>query len=577
MQNNTLESQEKLYQLASLQEQIKSFRTEFEGVKSRIGKIDTLVSIRPITESGGMINLINNGDFTFNDAGYNSASYVDSAEYAADWYQKTQGTAAWLLTPLPAGAVSTQALKNDNTLNTFWDKAAGTANVGGGRILGQKLAKKYLSAGNKVYVRFQIAKKVGSTINADIKIKVSIYDNTTGSEKVIEGSTLILNSTVQGTAGARTRKYILEVITASGSFYSDITSAGTGQVATARDIGTGDPTLDYVNVSWSAIVEQQAYRLYRQASDDLTWRLLTEITNGGTSFRDTGNTPLITFTPPVTQNNPKAEAYILAAGASLTESLQETLMSIRIPSTYNFSTTTEQWLQIEFQKSDGTNSTITEIPIGGILLDKVGLSLANGRWLPSTKDQQSLAVIQTTVPPTSGGGTGEYIPPEGGGEIGCVVPNALVMSVNSATRAVEQILASRVYVGMTLIGKDRHGLMGESKVKRIWKGRTKKVYNVITDLGFCLPCSPTHPIIQTVEDFKGITAHELDRIQLDDLIEILVSPTGEFFFQDYLTAVEVIEHDTEVIGFEMEDSTMTFIANNIVSHNLEQKFYYQQY
>lgn len=576
MINSSISNQENLYQNASLQKQISDLEERYSDTLSKINEIGiTVGTIQTSSVESGMVNLVNNGDFAFNDTGYNDATYTDSDDYAADWYVKAQGTADWLVSTLPGGAVSAQALKADVALNSYWNKAAGITQIGGGDILGQKMAKKYFTGGNRAFVRMQMHKDVGATVDDAISLKVSLYDNTTGQKKILEGQTLQVSPSTQGATGSFTRKYILQIITATGSFYSDVITIP--EVTNALSVtDTSNLTANYVQVSWDAVLEEQEYRLYRHDSEYNEWRLIAQIRNGSTSFRDNGGRNGAIFTPPASQINPKAVSVISNVGAGLLETPRDVLMSVRIPSTYDFSVTTEQWLQIEFVKPDGSATTNTEISARGIVIDKIGLSLANGKWLPSAKDQQTAADIQTTTPPVSSGGGdgGGYIPPDGGGGFGCVLPTALIYTVNDVTGEPELVSADKVYVGMLLIGKNSTGDVKASKVKSIFKGETGLIYNVITrDFGFVLPCSPTHPIIQTVKDRNGVAIHKIERAVNTGMLDvpILVCPDGTAFAQDYILAIEKIYKKEKVLTFEMEDETMTFISNRIVSHNLARK------
>jgi len=559
-----------MYQTASLQKQINDLSKEGKKNTKDISFLgESVRDVQTAVDSqGGMINLLNNGDFSFNDTEYNTAAYAGSDDVAADWYVRaqTQTPEEWLISTFPA-TPSVQILEEDILLNTYWNKDAGVVNVGGGDILGQKLFKKYFTRGNKAYIRCQVHKEVGATVDPTIRLQASIFDNTSGQRKVIEGAVNEITAVVQGTAGSFTRKYILEIITSSGSYFSNITVIP--QVTTALSVtDTTDLISNYVAVDWDSILESQAYKLYRHDSEFNEWRIIAEIVNGNSSFRDVGGRTGEIFTPPLVQINPKALAQVKNFGAGLTETPKDVVMAIRMPSNYDFSVTTEQWFQLEFVGADSSDLTPTEVSAGGIIIDKIGLSFANGRFLPSAKDQQSEAEVQTiTPPPSSGGGGGGGIDPnDGDGGFGCVVPTTLIYALNSATNSVRQVFASQVYVGMILVGKDRHGRISASRVKSIFHATTSRIQCLFTrEYGFALQCSPSQPIIQNVDDNDGVSAHII-KPQIG--AEILVSPDGKTLVQDYLSAYETIEKFSETIIFEMEDETMTFIGNNVVLHNL---------
>lgn len=585
MLDQNIQNSEFAEQLKSLQTQLEKNNEVVKDLSSTVGlvKADVDSINSSVNADSGMINLINNGEFAFDDEGYNDADYADKNIVAAEWYRRPQSEPNWHLNNFPS-TVSDQALKDDDFFYVKWDKAAGLAKIGGSDVLGQKLHHKYLTKGNQVYVRFQLSKDATTEIAPDIKLRVSIYDNTTGQKKIIEGSPKQLTANVQGDTGAFTRKYILEVVTPTGSFYSDITAPEeVNNAISVMDVS--DPTLNYVNVSWTPVIEQSAYKLYRFDSEYNEWRLIAEITNGNTAFRDTGGRAGALFTVPSAQINPKAIAEILNIGSKIKDFARDTILSIRIPSDYDYSVTEEQWLQIEFLKGDNSYPDIADIPPRAIFIDKVGLSFANGRFVPSAKDQQTTAAITTTAPPpsTGGGGGGSYVPPEGGGgydeDLGCVIPSTEITAVSAVTGEERIVPAREVYVGMQLLGKDKHGKLAVGRVKEIIRAKTTMLYTIITKIhGYELICSPTHPIIQNVDDLTGIHAHKLPRLLAKGRKPtILVLDDEGNLVEDEILAIEISNGNSEVLTFEMEDSTSTYISNRIVSHNRAYKPQYSYF
>lgn len=583
-QRNKILIEENTAQLRGVYERLKDVEKTSNESKDRIRILPfNAIEGRP-SESivYGMINLINVGDFAFDDAGYNKFTYAGAADSCAEWYIRDGSIEAFWTQSVDA-TKSAQALDiNAGADKSFWNKVSGDARIGANTILGQKLTNNYASRGNRIFVRFEAAKVAGATIADSLQARVSIFDNTAAKRKIIEGGLKNLTTAVQGTAGTFTRKYILKTVLSSGEFYySDVTAAGGGTVINALSVNNNtNQTVNYVNVSWSAVIEQAAYILYRHDSEFNEWRQIAEIVNGTPSFRDAGGrNGTIPLSFPPAQINARATAVIKNFGIQLRENLQEAVFSIRIPSEYVYAETDprSQWLQIEFLKSDGTPATALELSNGGIIIDKVGFSFAGGRWLPSAKDQQTTAAITTTAPPppppppppssgtTSGGGGDTY---DGGGSFGCVTLDTMVRSFDESTMTIRDVPAGVVYVGMILLGVNKNGDMAMSRVREIYHSKTNKLYIFTTENNRMLPCSPTHPIIQNIEDRKGKSAYLIEN---DD--EVLTSPSGTKIEQSRISSIETL-HSSKLIDtvtFSMEEMTMTIITNGIVSHNLDYK------
>lgn len=578
--NKGIIQEEHTSQLRGLLDRLKTVEKQSGAVASIVKGLPDDLGFKSVNKGGdyGMVNLVNVGDFNFDDSGYNAFAYTGSADFVAEWYKKALPNDAWTLST--SAANSPQAIKNDSLLQTFWDKASGLLRLGAGDILGQRLANNYASVGNRLFIRFEIAKKDAAVVlSPSISLKVSVFDNTTGQLKTLEGAVKTVSGVKAGASGILQRKYLLKVILANGDFYySDITSAGAATVANTLSVSDRtNPTANYVEVSWTASAEQVAYQLMRHDSEFAEWRMVAEITNGATSFRDSGGRDGILFVAPTVQINSKAISTIKNIGGLITNKLQEVIMALRIPSGYNFAATAakSQWLQIQFVKADGTPCTLTEVPAGSIVIDKVGMSYAGGKWLPSAKDQQTTAASTTTTPPTTtGGGTSSgstSTTSDGDGTVGCVpinVMNVKVRSFDESDMQIKDIPVQEVYLGKILIGKDKDGNMAMSRVKRVFPAKTKKLYVFVMENGLSLPCSPSHPIIRNAEDNEGTAA-----FRMEEEGEVLTSPSSLKIEQSKIDSIEEFRFSDyiDTVTFEVELHTMTLIFNGVFCHNLSAK------
>jgi hypothetical protein len=204
-----------------------------------------------------------------------------------------------------------------------------------------------------------------------------------------------------------------------------------------------------------------------------------------------------------------------------------------------------------------------------LLIDKVGVGYTNGRFCYSARDLAANATIQATTPPPvppPGGedGDGGGTPPEpgggGSGGTGCVTPDTKILAIVSPNTS-EWKMAKDVKEGSYLVNLD-----GEcSKVSRVIKGITNRLYVITTHNNKQLHCSPSHRLMECAGDEEGKLVCE---IRVGDWLWILDEKARKS--AEEVVAIEILDMGemTAVLTFQLEGQR-TYVSNGIVSHNLK--------
>jgi len=299
------------------------------------------------------------------------------------------------------------------TTNTAWHKGQGNLWLGGIDALYAPIPKTVFYPGKTVFVvgKVKLNGDMDRTaIDPTWKLRLAIYNNAAGQQKIIEGAPFALTGSVISGSGAKTRQYILVVNTPTAVYYlSDITTPlSIGSLPAPVPSGSSGSVL----ISWISFTDADSYELYRSDTDGglANYYKLITITNGDTSFIDQGgrNGSAFTFS---TQVNPKAQAFLekLASGLS-SDSWEFFKRAITIPGKYSYATTDKQCLRIDVV--DDTDTPVTTDPLT-IILDQLGVGLTEGGWDYAAEDLQFVGNVVITAPDPSTGGSGG-----GGGDTG---------------------------------------------------------------------------------------------------------------------------------------------------------------
>lgn len=544
----------------TLREQVRALGEKNKALEEKLDAQVTDLTKQIFQNTPPVVNYVDNGDFTFNAEQYDATAFANDDLVVARWYNRANDSTSQY-TEYTGGSAGTDYISTDTARDAYWNKTTGELVMSIKAAIAAPLPKNIAFPASSLFCRFQVKKSSGGiSIPNAWRLRAAIWDNTSGQQKIIEGAVFDLTVTAAvGSPGSFTRKYILRVDTAMDFFYSDVLTPSqvTNQVSV-----TNIDNVNFVTISWQTFPEAARYRLYRHETEFNEWRLIADIVNGATSFKDVGGRTGVLFNPPGANILPRAQALFVNFGKYVNGNLnyQDAIFHIFVPTTYNYSATTnKQWLR--FDMVDENLNSVT-LPDDALLIDKVALGYTNGRFCYSAKDLAANATVQATAPPPvpppggDNGDGGNIPPPRGGGDRPlCVKPNTPIL------------IADQVWKEARDIQIDDYILNGNghlSRVTNIVRGTTSQWRVLITEHGRELWCSPTHRIICKVGDDEGTPAFKL---KVGDQVMGMHEKYGMCF--DNIQAIEVIEaQDEPVITFTLE-GTHTYVAAGFVSHNLK--------
>ena len=545
-----------------------NFTPELRELYKRLERAEEIIKGSSVLDTAEnivppMINFVDNSDFIFSNEAYNASSFTDDEDVLAQWYGRPQGTSsAYTENTASESSLSIRSSAHGSGARTGfeWKTDTGTIALTGGYQLGSRLASKYATAGNYMICRLQVIRNTGATIADSLKLKVSIWDNT--DRQILRGTTPELASTKIGghSGGSVTRQYILEIQMPDGKrFFTDTTTFTDPKNEITNTVATTSvDNNDYVSVALPNIVGAVRYSLYRRTplETDTNWYLVDTVPKGTGTILDFGGGN-ITWTVPTLDNDNKefalAEAFLDdISGEIPSENVPyEVIIPIIVPST--FIVNGDQFLQIEFLREDYTDTDSTDISADGILIDKVGLSYTNGRWVASARDQTKLATPTTPTNP---------VPTGGGGGINPDVPVCIWVESNvlmwSDDRNHYLMPASSVIVGDRLVSWNGTNFV-PSRVRKIVKGISRFNYKLFADDKEVI-CSFSHRVISHFNDFeKGTRVGDLDRHTL--------TYDNNSLKKSRIIGLETFHQVIDVVTFKMEKNLENYIAEGFVHHN----------
>lgn len=294
-----------------------------------------------------------------------------------------------------------------------WNRQRGEIEIGDGWCLAQPLIQNLPDPGKTLFAQaiFKLNSDAGATgLPAGTGLQFSLWDNTSGIQKIVEGAVFSITGSLISGSGAVTRQYILEVVVSElVSFFSNVASPLS--IGSTADPASGSP--GQVKVNWQKFNAAFKYRLWRSDSViGLThYYLVEEVETGVTGLFDNGGHNGTSRT--IAQVNQQAKSIFRTFGAEITTDWQRAVFQLNVPTTYNKALTTDKlWLRMDFVDASGVLTSVSTLAVS---LDRVGFSNSRGNWAASSLDLGSGAQIVSGNPdPTSGFGGGG----SGGGETG---------------------------------------------------------------------------------------------------------------------------------------------------------------
>jgi hypothetical protein len=507
-----------------------------------------------------IVNYIDNGDFVFEQEDYVAGTnYTDDHLDCATWYQRLNSSTGQV-TEHTTTVRSNDHISTNTGLQAYWVKANGEISFGTAAAILSPLPKNLAFPASTIFCRMQVKKtNSGIVIPDNYRLRASIWDNTSGQQKVVEGAVFDISATpAVGAPGSFTRQYILRVDSSMDFFYSDVLTP----VSVANQVSvSATDNVNFVTVSWQVFPEAVRYRLYRHDSEFNEWRLIADIFNGANSFRDVGGRTGELLNLPGANILPRAHALFVNFGEFVTDQYKDVIFNIFVPSNYNYAlTTNKQWIRLDMVDE---NLSFVTIPDEALLIDKFAVGYNNGRFTYSSRDLAAVASVVATTPPpvpVPGGDDGDgggSVPLPGGGEGQgrCVTPDTLIAVVENNLQSYKQ--AKDVKVGDCLLNLE--GLL--SRVESVIKGYTSRLYIITTDKGKRIKCSPSHRLMSCLHGDEGREAHEL---KVGDWLWVKQRGAEE------IVAIEVLDlgEMVDVLTFKLEGHR-TYLSNDIFSHNLK--------
>lgn len=300
--------------------------------------------------------------------------------------------------------VDANVLISNPAADTVWYAAGGSIWMGGSSALMSPLQKNYArpGVGNSIFIIFNVRLNPLNNavpITTDYTMRLSVYDDTTGQQKIIEGAPITITATLDRGSGAVIRQYVVRYLNASGDSF--LSSAGSpASVPGTPSPLAGDP--GQITVTYPMYQTVQSVQIFR--SDDETslsdYYLLDTVSTGIDNIQDNGGRSGAIYN--FGAEDPwLCDAILPNIGKRIGTPWSFFVFHALTPATYNLDNTdpNSQWLRLDFLDSAGALATI---PAMALEFDFFGLSYAQGTWQPSSDDQAAAGDFTSNSPSPSG-------------------------------------------------------------------------------------------------------------------------------------------------------------------------------
>lgn len=126
--------------------------------------------------------------------------------------------------------------------------------------------------------------------------------------------------------------------------------------------------------------------------------------------------------------------------------------------------------------------------------------------------------------------------------------------------------AWQIEEGDIVVSIKKGGLVSNTVVKKVFKGKSDTLNILTTSEGKTLYCTPSHPII-TNKDLDVVTSKN---VKIEDSI-LTYNKEVDKVQIEMLESKESIKGDFDIVIFEMENEEHTFVSEGFVSHNIDNK------
>lgn len=225
-------------------------------------------------------NVLRNCEVEFSDDAYNNLGLGgDAAQRAAHWYRHNASDT--LLAFTAAEMLRSSGHSGYAADDPDWEISTGRIRLGSTKTISQPLLNKYVQPRAILYLQFTATLRTSTPLPVGLQFIAEFHDNTAGQEKVIEGDSLEITATVEGTPGAVTVDYRVIVLTDTGDEYQiDLAAA----VTTAPAVSSIE---DFVRLSWPSIPGRVSATIYRLKTG--IYSLIGVIVSGSSEWNDYGD------------------------------------------------------------------------------------------------------------------------------------------------------------------------------------------------------------------------------------------------------------------------------------------------
>jgi hypothetical protein len=540
-----------------------------------------------VTDQSGsfaeVVNLINNSHPEWSKAAYAAPGVLsndagDANLEAHNWYRQLASDTA-------IATASADALKAAKTSepadHTLWaaneaanpdipryDKVNGTIELGGVTEtwdLAVPIPNDVVFPGQVFYVQFEAMLRTADPMPSGLQMEASIFDNTAGQQKIIEGGNFAITDDAGGDPGVT---YGIPGSTSVNYKIIAETDSGERTESNVLNFPNAPAVFDEFNhprIRFSGVPGFIKFEIYREMGGVYELRHVVANTIEGTYF-DVGNPPVrvVDGFPSASEDRPRAHAITnnFSPGSLNGNGWIRHALTVLVPTTYNRGVTGSG---MQYFRLGPVGAT--DVP-RQVLIRRVGLSMGSGKWARSPEDirpgvrsapsTSAVGAGSGSSDPGTGGGGGdiEPPPPPGGGGYCALLSSDLHLPGG------ETIVLDDAKRGMLV---DSGGPV-PSRIRRIKKAHASRIFRVVTETGLSIGVTFDHPFIAGWGDIDGTPCIKLKkRLDAGEMVHVLTRRANGI---DLERVVSITEESGDFwVGMPTLEGAPYVLINGFLNHN----------
>jgi hypothetical protein len=397
----------------------------------------------------------------------------------------------------------------------------------------------------------------GSFPATGVELGFSVYDNTAGQQKRLEGTANVLNLrvTVKGTPAATiSAKYLIVATTDWGD--EVVSNEVTVNRPTDASYVTGSA---YVLLQWDRLPSVLSYDIYMDTGAVLQLIYQSDTNSGayadqGRREKTVGAWPAGT-TLPVAYAAFKEGRFQPANWYDDKSAWGEFVLGLNIPAGYDMGATTDrQWLV------GGFSAALTGAGMArSLILDQMMLTTDPGKYADSALDEQAMRPQSITMSGsfqggagTGGGGAGTN-PGDAGGER-CVVEDTEISLPTGKTKKAGDLREYDIVLT---------GGLSAAQVAKVHLTEPVQVWRLETFAGYVVIGSASHRVIRHLRDTRGTP---MSAMSAGD--KVLTYEPGRYRSDNVRFCIPLGEM-RRVVEIGLAAGEHTYIADGVVCHNIK--------